>query len=166
MAPEVGIAHIAKGGSLCLVHYDHLSWDLGGLALAIIAEKRPELISTAVTPFVDAIARGIANYDRNFTGPAEGFVRVIIAHAPLVWREVLDRVDITVAEESLAKCITLDEDHRRTASAIIESAIALVEPIGHMGRRLRKRFPKTSATPSSTPRFNKRRRPSRKKRKT
>jgi hypothetical protein len=165
MAPEVGIAHIAKGGSLCLVHYDHLSWDLGGLALAIIAEKRPELISTAVIPFVDAIARGIANYDRNFTGPAEGFVRVIIAHAPLVWREVLDRVDITVAEESLAKCLTLDEDHRRTASAIIESAIALVEPIGHMSRRLRKRFPKASAVPSSMPRFNKRRRPSRKKRK-
>lgn len=52
MVPEVGLAHLAKGGSLRLAQYDHLSWDTGGVALAIIAEARPELVDQAVTPFV------------------------------------------------------------------------------------------------------------------
>lgn len=65
MVPEIGIAHLAKGGSLRLAQYDHLSWDLGGVALAIIAEKRPDLVEQAVTPFVEIMARGVTNYNRD-----------------------------------------------------------------------------------------------------
>ena len=165
MVPEVGLAHLAEGGSLRIAHYNHLSWDLGGLALAIISEEQPELVEQAVTPFVDTIARRVTNYNRDSTGPAEGFVRVVVEHAPVAWREVLAKLDPTVAEENLAECIRRDEDHRRTAAAVIESAIILDGPVGDMARRLRARFPKASTAPTDTPRFSRRRVRSRRKRK-
>jgi hypothetical protein len=165
MVPEVGLAHLAKGGSLRLAQHDHLSWDVGGIALAIIVEARPELVERAVTPFVDSIARGVTNYNRDFTGPAEGLVRVVIEHAPVAWREVLAKVDPAVAEKNLAECLTRDEDHRRTAAAVIESAITLDGPVGDMARRLRARFPKASTPPTEALRFSKRRGRSRRKRK-
>lgn len=165
MVPEVGLAHLAKGGSLRLAQYDHLSWDTGGVALAIIAEARPELVDQAVTPFVNNIARGVTNYNRDFTGPAEGLVRVVIEHAHVIWREVLAKLDPAVAEKNLADCLAGDEDHRRTAAAVIESAITLDGPVGDMARRLRTRFPKASTAPTDTPRFSRRRGRSCRKRK-
>lgn len=165
MVPEVGFAHLAKGGSLRLAQYDHVSWNLGGIALAIIAEARPELVEQSVTPFVDAIARGVTRYNRDSTGPAEGLVRVLIEHAPVAWREVLAKLDPVVAEKNLAECLARDKDHRRTAAAVIESAITLDGPVGDMARRLRARFPKASTAPTDTPRFSRRRRRSRPKRK-
>lgn len=157
MAPEVGLTHLAKGGSLRLAQYSHLSWDFGGGALAIIAEERPELVEQTVTPFVDTIAHGLTNYNRDFTGPAEGLVRVVIEHAPDAWSEVLAKLDPAVAENNLAECVTSDEDHRRTAAAVIESALTLDSPIGDIARRLRARFPKASTAPTDKPRFSKRR---------
>jgi hypothetical protein len=157
MVPEVGLAHLAKGGSLRLAQYEHLSWDLGGIALSIIAEARPELVEQPVTTFVDAIARGVMNYNRDFTGPAEGFVRVAIEHAPVAWHKVLTKLDPVMAEPNLAECLTRDKDHRRTAAAVIESAITLDGPVGDMARRLRARFPKTSTAPTDTPNFSRRR---------
>jgi hypothetical protein len=165
MVPEVGLAHLAEGGSLRLAQYDHLSWDFGGIAVAIIAEARPELVEQVVTPFVDAIARGVTNYNRDFTGPAEGLVRVVIEHAPVAWRKVLAKLDPAAAEKNLAECLTRDEDHRRTAAAVIESAITLDGPGGDMARRLRARFPKASTPPTDTPRFSRQRGRSRRKRK-
>jgi hypothetical protein len=164
MVPEVGLAHLAKGGSLRLAQYDHLSWDFGGIALAIIAEARPELVEQ-VTPFIDAIARGVTRYNRDSTGPAEGLVRVVIEHAPVAWREVLEKLDPAVAEKNLAECLTRDKDHRRTAAAVIESAITLDGPVGDMARRLRARFPMASTAATDTPRFSRRRGRSRRKRK-
>lgn len=163
MVPEVGLVHLTKGGSLRLAQYDHLSWDFGGIALAIIAEARPELVEQAVTPFVEAIARGVTNYNRDSTGPAEGFVRVVIKHAPVAWREVLAKLDSAVTEKNLAECLRKDEDHRRTAAAVIESAMTLDGPVGDIARRLRARFPKGSTAPSDTPRFSRRRGRSRRK---
>lgn len=165
MVPEVGLAHLAKGGSLRLTQYDHLSWDFGGMALAIIAEARPELVEQAVTPFVDNIVRRVTNYNRDSTGPAEGFVRVVIEHAPVAWREALAKLDPGVVEKNLAECLTGDEDHRRTAAAVIDSAITLSGSVGDMARRLRARFPKASTAPTDTPRFSRRRGRSRRKRK-
>lgn len=165
MVPEVGLAHLAKGGSLRLVQYDHLNWDFGGVALAIIAEARPELVEQAVTPFVGAIARGVTNYNRDFTGPAEGLVRVVIEHAPVAWREALVKLDPAMAEKNLAECLRGDEDHRRTAAAVIESAINMDGSVGDMARHLRARFPKASIAPTSMPRFSGRHGRSRRKRK-
>ncbi len=165
MVPEVGVAHLAKGGSLRLAQYDHPTWEFGGLALAIIAEARPELVEQAVTPFVDTMARGVTNYNRDSTGPAEGLVRVVVEHAPVAWREALAKLDPAVAEKNLAECLTGDEDHRRTAAAVIESAITLDGPVGYMARRLRARFPKTSTASIDTPRFSRRRGRSRRNRK-
>lgn len=165
MVPEVGLAHLAKGGSLRLAEYDHLSWDVGGAALAIIAEARPELVEQAVTPFANNLARSVTNYHRDFTGPAEGLVRVVIEHAHVTWRETLAKLDPAVAEKNLADCLTGDEDHRRTAAAIIESAIILDDPVGDMARRLRARFPKASTAPNYTPLSSKQRGRSLRKRK-
>lgn len=165
MVPEVGLGHLAKGGSLRLAQFDHLSWDFGGIALAIIAKARPELVEQAVSPFVDAIARHVTNYNRDFTGPAEGFVRVVIEHAPVAWGKVLAKLDPAVAEKNLAECLTKDEDHRRTAAAVVESAITLDGPVGDMARGLRLRYPKASTAPTDTPRFNRRRVPSSRRRK-
>lgn len=165
MMPEVGLAHSAKGGSPRLAQNCHVSWDFGGIAVAIIAEARPELIERAVTPFVDAIARGVTNYSRDSTGPAEGLVRVVIEHAPVAWREVLAKLDPAVTEKKLAECLTKDEDHCRTAAAVIVSAITLDGPVGDTARRLRAQFPKASTAPTDTPRFSRRHRRSRRKRK-
>lgn len=165
MVPEVGLAHLAKGDSLRLAQYDHLSWDFGGIALAIIADARPELVERAVGPFVDAIVRGVTNYNRDSTGPAEGFVHVVIEYAPAAWRQVLAKLDPAVAEKNLAQCLRGDADHRRTAAAVIESAMTLDGPVGGMARRLRARFPKASTAPTDTPRFSRRHGRSRRKRK-
>lgn len=165
MVPEVGLTHLGKGGSLRLAQYDHMSWDFGGVALAIIAEARPELVEQAVSPFVGTIARNVTNYNRDYTGPAEGLVRIVIEHAPVAWSEALTKLDPAVAEQNLVECLTGDEDHRRTTAAIIESAIALAGPVGDMARRLRARFPKASIAPTDTPRFDRRRGRSQRKRK-
>lgn len=156
MAPEVGLAHLAKGGSLRLAQYNHLSWRIGGVALAIIAEERPELIEQAVTPFVDTIACRVTNYNRDSTGPAEGLVRVVIEHAPVAWRKVLATIDPALAERNLAECLRGDQDHRRTAAAVIESAVSLDGLVGDMARRLRVRFPSASIPPATMPRFSSR----------
>jgi hypothetical protein len=164
IVPEVGVAHLANGGSIRLVHFDHLDWYFGGFALGIVAEKRPELVEKAVAPYIDAIARALMNYCRDFTGPAEGFVRTIIEHAPVAWREVLAKLDPDATEKSFADCLNGDSDHRRTAASAIESAVKLVGSLGDVARRLRSRFPKKSAAPTNPPRFSKPKRPGRRKR--
>lgn len=156
MVPDVGLAHLARGGSLRLVKHQHPSWDLGGAALAIVAKERPELVEQAVIPFVVSIARSITNYNRDHTGPAEGFIRIIIEHAPIAWNEVLEKLDISAAEKYLAECLEGDADHRRTAANVIESATSLSSPIGDIARRLRERFPRASIAPTDTPRFRRR----------
>jgi hypothetical protein len=164
MAPEVGLAHVAKGGSVRLAQFEHVNWDLGGMALVIIAESRPELVELAVTPYVDAIVRGVTNYSRDFTGPAEGLVRVVIEHAPVAWSRILAKLDPAIAETNFSACLKLDEDHRRTAAAVIESAITLDGSVGDMGRRLRSKFPKASIPPIDAPNFSRRRGRSRQRR--
>lgn len=154
MEPEVGLEHLARGGALRLAQHGHLNWDMGGIALAFVAESRPELIEPAVAPFIDTIARGVTNYNRSYTGPAEGLVRIIIEYAPAAWSEVLSKFDPTEAEKNLAECLTKDEDHRRTAASVIASAMSLDGPVGDMARRLRARFPKASIAPTDTPRFD------------
>lgn len=166
MTPEVGLEHLAKGGSLRLAQYNHVSWNLGGLALAIIAEARPDIVEQAVAPFVSAIAHGVTNYVRDFTGPAEGFVRAVIEHAPVAWNQVLASLDLAKIDKNLADCLTGDDDHRRTAAVIIESALTLDSPVGDLARRLRTRFPKSSIAPVDAPRsFRSRRGRSRPRRK-
>jgi hypothetical protein len=165
MVPEAGLAHLARGGSLRLAQYDHVSWDFGGIALTIIADARPELVEQAVGPFVDAIVRAVTNYNRDSTGPAEGLVRAVIKHAPAAWHQVLAKLDPAVAEKNLAECLRGDADHRRTAAAVIESAMTLDGPVGGMARSLRARFPKASTAPTDAPRFSRRRGRSRRKRK-
>lgn len=157
MVPETGLAHLAKGRVLRLAQYDHVNWDLGGMALAIIAEARSELVEEAVTPFVNEIARGVTNYNNDFTGPAEGFIRIVVEHAPSSWAAVLARLDTAVAENNLSECLTKDEDHRRTAAVVVGSAIGLDGPVGDMARRLRTRYPKASTLRTDTPRFINRR---------
>ena len=154
MVPDVGLAHLVKGGSLRLAQYDHMSWYFDSIALSIIIEARPELVEQAVIPFVDTIARGVANYSRDSTGPAEGLIRIFIEHAPVVWRKVLAKLDPSAAEKNLEACLKKDEDHRRTAAAVIESAITLDDPVGDMARRLRAQFPKASTAPTDTPWFS------------
>lgn len=163
MAPEVGLAHLSKRSSLRLASYHHVSWGLGGLALAMIAEARPELVAQAVAPFVDELASGLTKYNQDYTGPAEGFVRIVIEHAPVVWGEVLSKLDLVLAEKNWAECLTKDEDHRRTAASIIESAMSLEGPVGDMARRLRARYPKASSVPTDSPRFNRTKRSRRKR---
>lgn len=164
MVPEVGLAHLANGGALRLAQYDHLSWGFGGIALAIIAESQPEWVGQVVKPFVEIIARNVMNYNRDLTGPAEGFVRVIIEHAPVVWCEVLAKFDASVAEKNFSECLKKDEDHRRTAAAVIESAISFDGPVGEMARNLRARYPKASIPLTGTPLFSRQQGRSRKKR--
>jgi hypothetical protein len=156
MVPEVGLAHLAKGGSLRLAKYTHVSWDVGGIALAIIAEKRSELVEQAVAPFIDTIAGGVTNYNRDFSGPVEGLLRVVIEHAPGAWRKILAGLDLDVAERNLAEWLTRGETHRRAAAVVIESAATWSGPVGDMAQRLRVRFPK-STVPAAEPRFLERR---------
>ena len=163
IVPEIGVTHLASGGLLRLAEYDHLSWDFGGIALAIVAKSHPELVEPAVAPFVESIARRLEAYSRDFTGPAEGFVRIVIGLAPITWRGVLVKLG-PVAEDDLARCLAGDEDHRRTAAAVVESALALESPAGEMARRLRSRFPKASVAPADAPKFARRRRLSRRRR--
>ena len=157
MVPEVGLAHLATGGSLRLAQHGHLSWDFGGMALGIIADMRPELVEETVASFVGPIVDGLTNYKRNFTGPAEGFIRVMIVHAPEAWREVLEKLNPDVAEENLAEFLRGNVEHRRTAATVIESAIMLNGSVGDMARSLRARFPTASIAPNDTPRFIRRR---------
>lgn len=158
LVPEVGIEHLAKGGLLRLAHYGHLSWDFGGAALFILAEARPDLVEQVVNPFVEELAKNVTKYNRDFTGPAEGFLRVIAEHAPVVWQKVLAKLDLTAAEINLAECLTKDEDHRRTAAVVIESALIRNDLVGDMARRLRRKYPKSSVAPTDSPHFGRRHR--------
>ena len=142
IAPTVGLAHVAKG--VRLAAHNHVSWALGGGALAVVAEAQPELVEQVVAPFVEALARAVTRYSFDRTGPAEGLVRIVIECAPHAWNGVLDKLDPADAESNLIDCIRLDTEHRRTAAAVIESAIARDDAVGDKARRLRARFPKAS----------------------
>jgi hypothetical protein len=148
IAPEAIIARIEAGGVLRLAHFAHVSWDFGGAALVTIARSRPDLIESIVAPFEQAIADGLSAYDRDSTGPAELFVRVVIEQAPIAWAKILKRCKSDVLEKSLTACLGKDADHRRTASWIIESAVGIDGPVGDIAKRLRARFPKVSLAPA------------------
>jgi hypothetical protein len=156
MAPEVGLAHLAKGGSLRLAQHHHLDWGFGGVALAIIAEVQPELVEQVIAPFINDIVRGVINYNRDFTGPAEGFVRIVIEYAPVAWNRILTNIDPVAAEKNLTECLRKDEDHKRTAAAVIESAITADGSIGDVARRLRAQFPKVSSISPEITHFSRR----------
>jgi hypothetical protein len=87
---------------------------------------------------------------------AEAFVRIVIDHAPRAWHETLLKIDESALEQTLAKCLTMDEDHRRTAAAIIESVVASLGALGDVARRLRLKFPKASIAPVTPPAFRRR----------
>ena len=150
LAPRVGTKHLEAGKHLRLAKFSHVEWESGAVALMLIAEDRPELVSPAVKPFVDVIASGIAGYHRDYTGEAESLIRVLIEMAPKVWEDVLLALDVKVAEESLAICLSLSRRHRRAAALVVDSAQRMRGDIGEMGRRLRRRFPKASV-PSKAP---------------
>ena len=84
LAPRAGIKHLESGKRLRLAVSNHVEWESGALALAQIAEDRPELVPPAVKPFVDVIASGIAGYHRDYTDEAELLIRVLIELAPEV----------------------------------------------------------------------------------
>lgn len=156
MVPEVALAHLAKGGLLRLAQYNHVDWVYGGAALAIIAKSKPELVERVITPFMDEIVRGVTLYYRNFTGPADLFIRIAIEFAPATWRTILSKIDPVIAEKNLAECLRMGEDHRRTAAAVIESAITLNSHLREIAQRLRLRFPKTSNVLTDKKSFNRR----------
>ncbi|MEA1988959.1 MAG: hypothetical protein U9N57_07115 [Pseudomonadota bacterium] len=156
IAPEVGIEHLNKGSSLRLGQYNQVSWDFGGMALGFLADSRPELVEQAVAPFVDTIMCKVRDYNRDFTGPAEGFIRIMIEYAPVAWKQVLTKLDPEITRKNLTECLRGDEDHRRTAATVIESAIAFDGSLGVMARDLRAMFPKASIAPTDELRFNRR----------
>lgn len=95
-----------------------------------------------------------STYNRDHTGPAEGFVRVVIEYAPHAWHEVLGRVNTSVAEKNLMECIRGNSERGRTAAAIIESAMIRDDDVGDMARLLRKRFPSASMPSTNRPQFH------------
>jgi len=158
MVPDAGIAHLAKGGLLPLASHDMVSWDFGGLALAILGEKRPDLAESVVAPIVDQLAHGIESYCRSSVGPADGFLQMAMKYAPVAWHQTLRTLNIPVTEKGLSECLLGDSDHRQAAAVVIESAMKLDLPIGDMARRLRTKFPKTSMPLKDSPHFGRRRR--------
>lgn len=153
MVPEAGISHLRKRGVLRLCKHGHVDWKFGGVALAITSEHNPELVEHAVSAFVDDIRQAITTYNRNSTGPAEGFVRIVSQHAPASWNQILTKLDPAVAAKNFAECLKGDEDHRRTIATVIDSAIKLEGPIATMAQQLRSTFPKTSIASTDTPLF-------------
>ena len=153
MAPDVGLSHVESGGVLRLVHYGHVSFSMGGLALAIIADTRPDLIEAVVAKFIDEIAESLTSFNRNFTGPADGFITVLIKFAPLAWAEILSKFNLDDVEENLAECLRGKSNHRRAAAFIVESALDHEDEFGDIAKRLRARFPAASISPSDEPRF-------------
>ena len=125
-------------------------------ALAIIAKERPDLVEQAIAPFIDELVRAVTNYKNDFTGPAEGFIRVVVESAPVSWRIVLARLDPAITEINFSECLTKSGDHLRTTAVLIESAIELDGDVGDMARRLRIRYPKASALPTKTVTFTNR----------
>ena len=165
IVPEVGLAHVVEGGALRLLKHGHLSWDFGGIALSLIEENRPELLKQILISTIDEIASQIVSYNRSSTGPADGFVRIVIRHAPVALRTALARLDLKSVEKNMTECLRGDEDHRRTAANVVELAVDLDSPIGDMAKRLRARFPKASIAPTDEPCFERKRRRSRQRRK-
>ena len=158
LAPRVGTEHVKAGKRLRLAEFDHVEWEIGALALSLIGEDQPELVAQAVRPFVDDIAKGIANYHRNHADEAEFLIRMLIEMAPDVWEDVLLALDAEVAEESLANCLVEGRGHRRAAALVVDSAQEVGGHIGQMARRLRKRFPRASVPLETPPRYLARRR--------
>lgn len=153
LAPRAGTKHLEAGKNLRLAKFNHVEWESGALALVLIGEDRPELVPPAVKPFVSVIARGIEKYHRDYTGEAELLIRVLMEMASKVWEDVLFALDVEVAEESLAICLSQGRGHRRAAALVVDSAQRVRGNIGEMGRRLRKRFPKASVPGKAPTRY-------------
>ena len=135
---------LEAGKHLRLAKSSHDEWKSSAVALVLIAENRPELVPPADESFVDAIACVIAGHHRDYTDEAELLIRVLIEVAPKVWKDVLLALDVRVAEESLAVCLSQGRRHRRAAALVVDSARRMRGDIGKMGRGLRRRFPKAS----------------------
>lgn len=158
LAPRVGTEHLQAGKKLRLAQFNHVAWESGAIALALIGEDQPELVPPAATPFVDEIAKGVESYDRNYAGEAEFLIHVLLEMAPTVWKDILFAVDTELAEKSLANCLAKGGAHRRAAALVVDSALQTCGPVGQLARRLRKRFPKSSIPSDRPPTYVSRRR--------
>jgi hypothetical protein len=151
LAPEAGIEHVAKGRCLRLAQFDHIEWGLGGVALAIIADARPNLLEAVVGEYVDNIAKAVSSPNRTFFDEAEPFIRILTEKTPKAWAKVLAKIDAPVAEKGLADCFAKGGGHGRTASLIVQAALGFPGPVGEMAQRLRIRFPSASMPPATSP---------------
>ena len=135
---------------------------LGGIAASLVNQGLQWL---AAERLMIGIADCRTPHQRFATVVLKQILESANEYAPRVWSEVLEKMNPIEAQENLAECLRQNEDHRRTAAALIESAIDAEGPIGAMALRLRARFPSASVPSRGTPRFSRKRRRTKQKRK-
>ena len=127
-----------------MAEFNHVDWELGGLAVAVVDELEPGLVHRTFAPFEEHFARAISAPNSTFFDESERLISLMLEKVPDFATRVLSRLDVETAEGGLADCFRMKKGHQRSAALIVEAAIGVPGPTGAMGRRLRKRFPKAS----------------------
>lgn len=149
IAPEVAIQHIERGRQIRLASY-HMDWRYGGIALAVIADTRPELVEVASSPFESDFAKHFSAPNSSFLDGAAFFIWVLGERAPQLLTRVLTQLNVEEAERGLAGCFAKGGEPGKAAALLVGAALSIPGKVGDMAKRLRTRFPAASH-PSENP---------------
>ena len=149
IAPEVAIQHIERGREIRLASH-HMDWRYGGIALAVIADTRPELVEVASSPYERNLTNDFSAPNSSFIDGAALFIWVLRNRAPQLLTRVLTQLNVDEAERGLADCFAKGGEPGRAAALLVDAALEIPGKIGDMAKRLRTRFPAASR-PSEKP---------------
>ncbi len=153
MMPEVAIRHIEAGKRVRLAQHHHFEFQFGAILIAQLAQLRPDLIDTVLSPFEPVAAAALSEQNASWFTRATMFVEVLRETAPASLQRILSAVDVAKAEAGWADSLRKSGGAQDAVALLIESALSRDDAVGDMARRLRKKYRNRSV-----PKMRKRRR--------
>lgn len=140
MMPEVAIRHIEAGKRIRLGQHEHFEFQFGAILIAQLAQLRPDLIETMLSPFEPFAAKALSRQNASWFNCALGFVEALRKAAPASLQRILSAVDAEKAEAGWADSLHKAGAARDAVALLIESALSRDDAVGDMARRLRKKY--------------------------
>jgi len=144
LAPEVAFEHVATGRQVALEAHGHFDWRFGAGAVAIFAERRPDLLDCLLSPWLAKGGKALSQQHPSWYDDAWQLINVLKSASPHLMQQLIGAIDVAGAEQGWVASIRAGSKSRRTVALLVEESIARNDAIGEMAQRLRSRFPAAS----------------------
>jgi hypothetical protein len=141
ISPETAIEHLNAGRKVRLVHYSHVEWDYGAVLVEMLANNRPNLLSTFLAPHEEGIAKSLSGQNASWFAESGPFLNALRKHAPRHLSSILAQVDVVAASKGWTDSLQKAGTARAAVAILVDVANDESGEIGALGQKLRKRFP-------------------------